>query len=350
MNLPTSVEERIKLVVAAKQRLHAFLYQYVNRKSLSTTREPMRKRTDYMRDLGALVNRSHVLGFRDVWMSKRTLVCVLLALIASSVLLSVSVARDSLAVSKLVNPVTIDAKWTTPDEWSDTQRVSMYVAEGPESTGFLRIKSDDQYLYLLVDFISDTTPAIGQSRGEPVHWSFDGVSVGIDEHANEQKPKPVGDEDDFSECVSGSRCVMMELEWLSGYGAPQPVTPSDAEIDGVMSYDATNDPDSQTSHAIYELAIPMQMFTSPSAIRVSVWDVSRGVNMHWPAYEGSWSTKYFGDLVFSKQQESMTHEEGTRATPMEPVMLLAIAAAVVVLVLVLSYFRRRHRVQVRAPD
>jgi hypothetical protein len=300
-----------------------------------------------MRDLGALVNRSHVLGFRDGWMSKRTLACVLLALISSSVLVSVSVARDSLAVSRLVNPVTIDGKWTTPDEWSDTQRVSMYVAEGPESTGFLRIKSDDQYLYLLVDFISDTTPAIRQSRGEPVHWSFDGVSVGIDEHANEQKPKPVGDRDDFTECVSGSRCVLIELKWLSGYSTPQPVTPSEAGIDGAVSYDATSDPDSQTSHAIYELAIPIQMFTSPSAIMVSVWDVSRGVNMHWPTYEGSWSTKYFGDLAFSKQQESMTHEEGTRATPMEPVMLLAIAAVLVVLLLVLLYFRRRHRVSAR---
>jgi hypothetical protein len=290
-----------------------------------------------MRDLGALVNRSHVLGFRDVWMSKRTLACVLLALISSSVLVSVSVARDSLAVSKLVNPVTIDGKWTTPDEWSDTQRISMYVAEGPESTGFIRIKNDDQYLYLLVDFVSDTTPAIGQPRGQPAHWSYDGVSIALDKHANEQKPTDAAD-------------LVIVLMWWSGYNAPEPVTPSDAWIEGVMSYNATNDPDSQTSHALYELAIPMQMFASPSAIRVSVWDVSRGVNMHWPAYEGSWNTKYFGDLAFPKQQEAMTHEEATRATPMEPVMLLAIATVVVVLVLALLYFRRRHRVQVRAPD
>jgi hypothetical protein len=297
-----------------------------------------------MCDPGALVNRSHVLEFRGIYMSRRTLAYLLLALISSSVLVSVSLARDSLAVPRLVNPVTMDGKWTTLDEWSDAQRLSMHVAEGPESTGFLRIKNDDQYLYLLVDFISDTTPAVGQTRGEPVHWCYDGVSVGIDEHANEQKPKPLGDRDDFAECVSGSTCLLIEVRWLSGYDAPQAVTPSDVSIDGAMSYDATNDPDSQTSHAIYELAIPTQTFVSPSAIRVSVWDVSRGVNMHWPTYEGSWSTKYFGDLVFPKQQGTMTHEEGTRATPMEPVVLLAIAVVVVLLVLVLLYFRRRHRV------
>jgi hypothetical protein len=297
-----------------------------------------------MCDPGALVNRSHVLEFRGMYMSRRTVAYLLLALISSSVLVSVSLARDSLAVPRLVNPVTMDGKWTTLDEWSDAQRLSMHVAEGPESTGFLRIKNDDQYLYLLVDFISDTTPAVGQTRGEPVHWCYDGVSVGIDKHANDQKPRPLGDRDDFAECVSGSTCLLIEVRWLSGYDAPQAVTPSGASIDGAMSYDATNDPDSQTSHAIYELAIPTQTFVSPSAIRVSVWDVSRGVNMHWPTYEGSWSTKYFGDLVFPKQQETMTHEEGTRATPMEPVVLLAIAVVVVLLVLGLLYFRRRHRV------
>jgi len=283
-------------------------------------------------------------------MSRRTPAYLLLALISFTVFVPVSVARDSLAVPRLVNPVTIDGKWTTPDEWSDTQRVSMHVAEGPESTGFLRIKNDDQYLYLLVDFISDTTPAIRQTRGEPVHWSFDGVSVGIDEHANEQKPKPVGDRDDFAECVSGSRCVLIELKWLSGYSAPQPVTPSDAGIDGVMSYDATSDPDLETPHAIYELAIPVETFASPSAIRVSVWDPSGSVDMHWPAYEGSWSTKYFGDLTFSKQQETTTREEGNVATPIEPIILLVIAVVVALLALVLLYFGRRYRVSVRAPD
>jgi hypothetical protein len=328
----------------------ADLCWHENGKSFLAIRELVHKRIHYMCDTGALVNESHVLRIRGIHMSKRTLAYLLLALISSSLPVSVSVARDSLPVPGLVNPVTMEGKWTTPDEWSDTQRISMHVAEGPESTGFLRIKNDDQYLHLLVDFISDTTPAIRQTRGKPVHWCYDGVSVGIDEHANEEKPKPIGDRDDFAECISRSTCLLIEVRWLSGYDAPLAVTPSSASIEGAMSYDATNDPDSQTSHAIYELAIPMQMFLSPSAIKVSVWDVSRGVNMHWPAYEGSWSTKYFGDLTFSKQQETMTHEEGNMATPMEPVMLLAIAAVVAVLVLVLLYFGRRHRVSVRSPD
>jgi len=263
-------------------------------------------------------------------MSKRMLAGVLLALISSCVLMSVSVARDSLTVPRRVNPVTIDGKWTTSDEWSDTQRVSMYVAEGPESTGYLRIKNDDRYLYLLVDFVSDTTPAIRQTRGEPAHWSYDGVSIAIDEHANEQEPTEEAD-------------LVIELLWWSGYDAPEPVIPPDAWIEGVMSYDATNDPDSQTSHAIYELAMPMQIFENPSAIRVSAWDISREANVHWPVYEGSWSTEYFGDLIFSQQQETITHKEDTQARTTESVMLVAIAVVAVMVVLVLLYGTRRRR-------
>jgi hypothetical protein len=96
-----------------------------------------------------------------------------------------------------------------------------------------------------------------------------------------------------------------------------------------MSYDATNDPDSQMSHALYELAIPMQMFENPSAIRASVWDISRGVNMHWPAYEGSWSTRQFGDLIFSQKQQTTTHEEAAGATAADPITLLTVTIVVV---------------------
>jgi len=113
-----------------------------------------------------------------------------------------AVARDSVAIARLVNPVTMDGKWTTPDEWSETSRVSMYLAQGPESTGYLRIKNNYQYLYLLIDFVSDTTPAAKQARGQPVHWCYDGVGVGIDMRSDEPKPRPVGDRDDFAVYLS----------------------------------------------------------------------------------------------------------------------------------------------------
>jgi hypothetical protein len=190
-------------------------------------------------------------------------------------------ARESVQVTRLVNPVTIDGKWTTPDEWSDTNRVSMYVVQGPASTGYVRLKHDADFLYLLADFVSDTTPASAQTGQTGSH--YDHFEVGIDQNVNDSNTK----------CCD----VAVDLEWWNGKSAPDPVQPP--WVQGAMSYNGTNDPDSSNSHAIYEIAIPMGTFANSSAVRVSVWDWSRGVNMHWPKYQGSWSMAYFGDLVFS---------------------------------------------------
>jgi hypothetical protein len=190
-------------------------------------------------------------------------------------------ARESLQVTKLANPVTLDGKWTNASEWSDTNRVSMYIVQGPDSTGYLRVKHDADMLYLMVDFISDVTPANAQTSSSGS--AYDSTNFGIDQNVND---------------TNTTQDVTVLLRWENGKSAPNPVSPPWAF--GAMSYDGTKDPDSQTSHAIYEFAVPMGTFEKPSAIRVSVWDQSRGVNMHWPSWQGSWSTTYFGDLVFSE--------------------------------------------------
>jgi len=216
-------------------------------------------------------------------------------------------ARESVQVTRLANPVTIDGKWTTADEWDDTYRVSMYVIQGPESTGYIRLKHDADFLYLLVDFISDTTPASKQTQ-KGGQSDYDHFNVGIDKDVN----------DTNTECCD----TTVDIRWNNGKVAPDPVTP--LWVEGAMSYDATNDPDSKTSHAIYEFSIPMGTFEKNSAIRASVWDRSRAVNMHWPRYQGSWSMKYFGDLVSS---EIVVPE-----FPFGPIMILAsvvLATAVV---------------------
>ena len=192
-------------------------------------------------------------------------------------------ARESVQVTRLANPVAIDGKWTTADEWSDTNRISMYVIQGPASTGYIRLKHDANSLYLLVDFISDTTPASKQTQKGGTS-DLDGFNMGIDKDVN----------DTNTECCD----MTVDIHWNNGKAAPDPVTPQ--WVEGAMSYNATNDPDSKTSHAIYEFSIPMGTFEKNSAIRASVWDRSRAVNMHWPRYQGSWSMSYFGDLVFSE--------------------------------------------------
>lgn len=208
-------------------------------------------------------------------------ITLLLAMMLVSVsLVPVFAARESVQVTRLVNPVTIDGKWTTPDEWSDTYRVPMYLLQGPQSTAYMRLKHDADYLYILADFISDTTKATAQTIGDPAE---DGLNMGIDKDVNDTNVK----------CCD----LYVHLYWANGKTSPETISPP--WLQGTISYDATNDSDSKTSHAIYELAIPMGTFENNSALRISVWDPARGVNMQWPQYKGSWSMAYFGDLVFS---------------------------------------------------
>ena len=194
-------------------------------------------------------------------------------------------ARESVQVTRLANPVTIDGKWTTTDEWSDTNRVSMYLVQGPASTGYVRLKHDADFLYLLADFVSDTTMASAQKGQTGSH--YDHFAVGIYTNVNDTNTKC---------CDHG-----VDLAWYNGKSAPDPVQPT--WVQSAMSYDGTNDPDSSKSHAIYEIAIPMGTFENSSALGISVWDWSRVVNMHWPQWQGSgnsWDMRYFGDLVFSQ--------------------------------------------------
>jgi hypothetical protein len=202
---------------------------------------------------------------------------------------NVYAARESVQVTKLANPVTIDGRWTNPDEWSDTNRVSMYLLQGPQSTGYIRLKHDPDFLYLLVDFVSDTTKANDQTLG--TGDTFDGLNVGID-YVNLLK----------TNCCD----VYVQLKWSNGMSVPAQTTPS--WVESAISYDATNDPDSATAHAIYEVAFPKESIAPSNvaiAARISVWDWSRGVNMHWPQWQGptgvsGWDTKYFGELTFSE--------------------------------------------------
>lgn len=224
----------------------------------------------------------------DEALKKATIILPFLAvaIISSSLfLIPAFAARESVQVTRLGNLATIDGKWTTADEWSDAYRVSMHLVEGPNSTAYMRLKHDQDTLYVLVDFLSDTTPAATQTGGDPPQ---DGLNVGIDKNVNDTK----------TNCCD----TYISLYWKNGANSwNQELHPSNARAVGAMSYDTTNDPDSETPHAIYEVAISTEDFAKHSAIRLVAWDPSKGANLQWPRYEGPpWNMAYFGDLIFSE--------------------------------------------------
>jgi len=57
-------------------------------------------------------------------------------------------------------PVTIDGKWTTPDEWSDAVGVTMFLGLNSNygnGTAYLYAKHDANNFYFLIDYVSATT-------------------------------------------------------------------------------------------------------------------------------------------------------------------------------------------------
>jgi hypothetical protein len=91
---------------------------------------------------------------------KKSIVMVVLGLLMISLTVShVQAGQGGAMVSvTLQNPVTIDGKWTSPKEWTDALQVDC-------GWGWIAVKDDSSFLYVLVDFVKDTSTGNGD-------WGF----------------------------------------------------------------------------------------------------------------------------------------------------------------------------------
>ncbi|MEM3022162.1 MAG: hypothetical protein QW645_01365, partial [Candidatus Bathyarchaeia archaeon] len=154
-------------------------------------------------------------------------------------------APSASAIKPSINKVTIDGKWTAPDEWRDA-------TEFPEDLGCFLIKRDESFLYVLIDFIKDATPDDG-----------DCGRVRLD--INNDKSDALQPDD-----------YMISLDWRGGV-AKKTIYHNDGKIwkgmegdplgvEAASTNDAANDPYSTSPHMIYEFAIPMGIFGDRSEI------------------------------------------------------------------------------------
>lgn len=155
------------------------------------------------------------------------------------------------------NAVTIDGKWTTPDEWNDAVEVPMEYSpwgdHNANGTTYLKVKHDGSYLYVLVDYVSDTTP---YSPGIGYWW--EGVSVCFDPERNGGW-KPQSDDYLYNIGVATGQQYKAKVE-VSGGKWNWPSQTDTSEIiqkSIVFSSDTTNDPYTTAKHSIYEFKIPL---------------------------------------------------------------------------------------------
>ncbi len=212
---------------------------------------------------------------------------------------------ESEIVSRLsANPVTIDGRWTSQDEWIDAAEISY-------GDAVFCIKDDKSFLYVLLDFISDETVDLGDLAGV----RFDVLS----DKAN--KPQP----DDYSVSLihqySGVETIWIfqgngtqwTLNWRGEWNVENPL-----RIVAASTGDAANDPYSKSPHVVYEFAIPRNMFGDKSAIGFSAYMAHRELNETSLPQKADYHPSTWAKLSFAFQLGTVTPPEVTPSQTQTP--------------------------------
>ncbi len=194
------------------------------------------------------------------------------------------------------NPVAIDGKWTTPNEWSDSEERNLIPRGTGTGTAFFRAKHDQTSLYVLLDYVTDTRLDLPEGPGSQGDSAF----VYLDTRHSDGA---VASEDDYYFLVywNGTATVNSERRWDGSSYARVPAN----DFVAAFSLDTANDPYSKSAHLIYEFRIKLTLFAGSSVVgvRVVVWDHSApgadgGIIMYWPS-DDSRNPSLWADLVFA---------------------------------------------------
>ena len=172
---------------------------------------------------------------------------LLLVLLASPV--SVQAGKGfRIASSTLKNPVTVDGKWTTLDEWSD--------ATGFDCGGYgwIALKDDANFLYVLVDYTRDLRAEAGDFAW--VLW--DQKNVG--------GTRPRTDDYDLSMTYETESTYDLQIAQGTGTTWGDSKSASSLGVVGASSTNATSDPHSKASHVTYEFRVPRLVLDNSTVI------------------------------------------------------------------------------------
>jgi len=186
------------------------------------------------------------------------------------------------------NPIVLDGRWTNPSEWKDSIEIKMIPSPwerfpGVSGTAYCRVKHDRNYLYVLVDFVSDTSP--GSPKIQNYYSDFAGVLL--------YPQVRIGDAYGyFVAWEQGGSTYHGKVHMKNGifdWDHTQRTT-------GVSSssYEAKNSPYSTASHLIYEFKIPLAPGPDIRAY-ICCDDTRTRTHFSYPqnAWEGSWGTLRF---------------------------------------------------------
>ncbi len=224
-----------------------------------------------------------------------------------------SFAAESIPSSPSTNEVTVDGKWTTPDEWIDA--TELHAAGG---LGYVCIKDDEESLYVLIDFTSDRTLD-----------DRDMARVRLDTR-NDKSDKPQADD------------YVLLVDWIAGKiiaraakgnGSAWVSAGENLGFKIESSNDSENDPYSVRPHVIYEFAIPRAVLGDESEIGLSAtaghkMGTAEAKFMNLPRRHHFFRPSTWSTLTFATQSE--TQAPLTQRSLFTVIMVLMVVVALAI--------------------
>jgi hypothetical protein len=169
----------------------------------------------------------------------------------------------------------IDGQWSTPSEWNSSSEYRFTQGDLAQLVAFFRLENNGTHLFILVDFISDTS-----------YSGYDGLAVLFD---TKDDGGNAPSQDDYRVYCENGRVSVAQ-------GTGQPSQPgqdswlrlkTQPELNYSSGFSHTNDPyDNQRDHETYELAIPLSFLTTNKNMGfwAEVSDGKTSAYVSWPVH------------------------------------------------------------------
>jgi hypothetical protein len=197
-----------------------------------------------------------------------TVYIFILAFLASLLFLNISLvygSENKISIPYMAQTPTIDGVWTTEEEWNTaSETLKSGITSGMKL--FIRTGYDNEFIYVLLDFVSDI------NKGE-----FDWAIICF-------APSQDGHFDTFHcfRSIATNQTVI-----YAGNGDPPTFSSVQNIPEGfqtVSSFSSQNDPYSKEPHMIYEFKIPIKYIGSAASYRfyTQATDLGSGKMLVWP--------------------------------------------------------------------
>ncbi len=247
------------------------------------------------------------------------------------VIVQPTVATTSISSSPSTNDVTVDGKWTTAGEWDNATELQ---ARG--GAGYVRIKDDGQFLYILIDFTSDTT--LDEKDMARVRFDVN----------NDKANRPQTDDYMILADWNGGTLIQRTAQ---GNGRVWTAAKQDLGAEVASSIDSVNDPYSSQPHMIYEFAIPREVFEDRSEVGFSATVGHRMrtleahfINLprrHHYLNPSTWATLSFATSLEIEKPSTATVTSQNAGATVAPKGVIIIIVVIIVLVAVAIYLKKR---------